>query len=184
MSRRFRRRRTRPAIFFLLLFALVAVRLWQTQRLPRPPEALVEGDYRVERVIDGDTLLLANHARVRLQGIDTPETVKPDHPVEAWGPEATAFTREFVAGGTVRLQFGLERKDEYGRFLAFVWVGDRMLNEELVRAGLATAELGFRYRPAMKRRMAAAEDEAKAAKRGMWSTKRNESKQTNESKRP
>ncbi len=184
MSRRFRRRRTRPAVFFLLLFALISVRLWQTQRQPRPPEALFEGDYRVERVIDGDTLLLANHARVRLQGIDTPETVKPDHPVEAWGLEATAFTREFVAGGTVRLQFGLERKDQYDRFLAFVWVGDRMLNEELVRAGLATAELGFHYRPAMKRRMAAAEDEAKAAKRGMWSNERNESKQTHESKRP
>ena len=109
MSRRFRRRRTRPAAFLLLLLAFISVRVWQTQRGPRPPEALSEGDFQIERVVDGDTLLLVNHARVRLQGIDTPETVKPDHPVERWGPEAAAFTRRFVAEGPVRLQFGLER---------------------------------------------------------------------------
>ncbi|MEE9602089.1 MAG: thermonuclease family protein [Thermoguttaceae bacterium] len=170
MDRRFRRRRTRPPVFVLLLLALVAVRLLMTQRDDPPPEALHEGDYQVERVVDGDTLLLDNGARVRLQGIDTPETVMPDHPIEPWGPEAAAFTRDFVAGGTVRLQLGLDRKDDYGRFLAFVWVEESLLNEELVRVGLATAEQGFFYNPAMKRRLVAAEKEAQAARRGIWST--------------
>ncbi len=170
MDRRFRRPRKRPPVFVVILIALVAVRLWQSQGVVPVPEALGEGDYRVERVVDGDTLLLVGGARVRLQGIDTPETVKPDHPVEPWGPEASAFTREFVAGGTVRLQFGLDRKDDYGRFLAFVWVDERLLNEELVRAGLATAEQGFSYSQSMKRRLVAAEREAQAAQRGIWST--------------
>ncbi|MFH1266468.1 MAG: thermonuclease family protein, partial [Planctomycetota bacterium] len=109
--------------------------------------------------------------RIRLQGIDTPESVKPNHPVEPFGPEASEFTRRFVAegGGRVRLQFDRERVDKYGRFLAYVWVDDRMLNEELLRAGLATAETGFRYSKAMKDRFRRAEDEAKAAGRGIWS---------------
>jgi micrococcal nuclease len=139
-----------------------------------PPKSLVEGEYRVERVVDGDTLLLANGATIRLQGVDTPETVKPDHPVEPVGPEASRFTQTFIAEGkgTVRLQFDRERVDRNDRFLAYVWVGDRMLNEELVRAGLATAETGFRYSAAMKTRFRRAEEEAKAAERGIWSGKR------------
>lgn len=153
------------------LAVLVAVRCWQSVPDRLPPENLAEGTYRVERVVDGDTLLLANQARIRLQGIDTPETVKPNHPVEPFGPEASAFTRKFVAegGGRVRLQFDRERVDKYGRFLAYVWEDDRMLNEALLRAGLATAETGFRYSAAMKDRFRRAEREAQAAGRGIWS---------------
>ncbi len=164
-------RRRRALVIVLALLALVVLRLWQGPSSPRRPDALREGTYVVERVVDGDTLLLANGARVRLQGVDTPETKKPNHPVEPFGPEASAFTRRFVAqgGGTVRLQFDRERLDRYGRFLAYVWVGDRMLNEELVRAGLATAELQYRYSSTMKRRFGRAEEEARAARRGIWS---------------
>ena len=56
-----------------------------------------EGPYRVQRVVDGDTLLLDNQWRVRLIGADTPETVHPERPVEPWGPEATEFTRQCLA---------------------------------------------------------------------------------------
>ncbi|MGI9456650.1 MAG: thermonuclease family protein [Aeoliella sp.] len=138
-----------------------------------PDEVLVEGDYRVDRVVDGDTLRLASGARVRLQGIDTPETVKRDHPVEPWGPEATTFTQQFVAdaGDNVQLTFGKERVDRYGRQLAFVWHEHTLLNEELVRAGLARARLDYRYSGTMKRRLATAQEEAQAAGRGIWSQK-------------
>jgi len=135
---------------------------------PPPPERLDADLYRVERVVDGDTLLLKNGARVRLIGADTPETVKPDHPVEPWGPEATAFTKDFVRGGKVRLEFDQTRKDKHGRFLAYVWVGDRMLNEELIRAGLARARTFFHYRSDMKTRFRNAEKEAQAAGRGLY----------------
>src|SRR5262249_34757524 len=99
----------------------------------------------------------------------TPETVKPDTPVEPWGLEASDFTKQFLAGGSARLQFDRERVDDYGRMLAYVWVGDKMLNEELLRAGLAHYESYFRYSQTMKRRFAKAEAEAKAAHRGLWS---------------
>ena len=96
-------------------------------------------------------------ARVRLEGIDTPETVRENYPVEPWGPEASAFTKDFIkrAGYNVKLSFGNERLDDYGRYLAFVWDGDKMLNEELVRAGLAEARLGWHFSSALKRRLPA-----------------------------
>lgn len=155
----------------VLLIALALVRWWQSQHETPPPDSLAEGVYAVERVDDGDTLLLVNRARVRLIGVDTPETVKPDWPVERFGPEASEFTRRFVdeAGGMLRLEFDLERTDRYGRFLAYAFGGQRMLNEELIRAGLGRAETGFRYAAAMKTRFRRAEDEARAARRGIWS---------------
>jgi len=160
------------ALTLILLAVLwILVRGWQYQSQRAPPESLAEGEYRVERVVDGDTLLLTNGARIRLIGADTPETVKPHEPVQPFGPEASDFTRTFVArgGGTVRLQFDRERVDKYGRFLAYVYVGDRMLNEELIRAGLARAETGFRYSPAVKARFVLAQTEAQTARRGIWS---------------
>lgn len=156
----------------LLIVALVAFRLWQeASRPPAPPEALAEGIYRVQRVVDGDTLLLTNQARIRLIGPDTPETVKPRAPKEPFGDEATEFTRQFIdeCDGLVRLEFDRERVDRYGRFLAYVWADGRMLNEELIRAGLATAETGFRYSSSKKTLFTRAEDDAKAAGRGIWS---------------
>jgi micrococcal nuclease len=135
------------------------------------PELLEEGMHEVRRVVDGDTLLLTSGARVRLQGIDTPETVREGFDVEAWGPEASRFAKEFIASADnrVRLTFGLERKDRHDRFLAFVWHGERMLNEELVRAGFAHARLDYRYSGLMKRRLQRAQAEARRAGRGLWS---------------
>src|SRR5262245_5648382 len=84
----------------LLVGILIAVRVWQEFHAPPPPpEALPAGEYQVLRAVDGDTILLANHARVRLIGANAPETVKPDSPVEPWGPEASQFTKKFLAGG-------------------------------------------------------------------------------------
>lgn len=155
-----------------VLVVLVAlIRWWQEPREQQEPESLAEGTYAVERVVDGDTLLLANRSRLRLIGVDTPETVKPNHPVEPFGPEASEFTRRFVARGgwSVRLQFDRERQDKYGRFLAYVYVDDQFLNEELLLAGLARAETQYRYDATMKKRFLAAEAKAKAARRGIWS---------------
>jgi micrococcal nuclease len=160
----------RGAALWLICLLLVAWRAY-TAKVPHSPERLDEGIHQVRRVIDGDTILLASGARVRLQGINTPETVMPNHPVEDWGPEASQFTKAFIkkAGNRVRLTFSLERKDKYDRFLAFVWSGDVMLNEELVRAGLAYARRDYRYSSAMKRRFTKAQDEAQRAGRGIWS---------------
>ncbi len=161
----------RRRLFLLAIAAIVAAIAHFARRPaePPPPESLAEGTYQVRRVVDGDTLLLANGARLRLIGADTPETVKPNSPVERWGPEAAQFTKDFVACGEVRLQMDHERVDKYGRFLAYVWVGDKMLNEELIREGLAKAELQYHYAEAMKTRFRRAEQEARRAGKGIWS---------------
>lgn len=170
----FPRRRFKPAIEGIwvggaLLIALVAIRLSCSFLGNQPPETLTEGSYVVERVIDGDTLLLANGARIRLIGVDTPETVRPHTAVQPFGPEATAFTRRFIGERPVGLRFDRERLDRHGRYLAYVYVEDRMLNEELVRAGLARAEWNFHYSDSVKRRYREAQREAQLAGRGLWS---------------
>ena len=159
----------------MLLLAL-GVRQWNAGRQPPPPpEVLLGEEFALKRVVDGDTLVLENEAKARLIGVDTPEVFerggsgKRMETPEPWGSEASAFTKEFTASGMLRLQFDKERKDRYGRFLAYVWVGDKMLNEELVRAGLARFAPRYRYSAAMKKRFGKAQDEAKAARRGIWS---------------
>jgi len=160
----------RGAAVWLICLLIIVWRVYSAHH-STSPERLDEGVHEVRRAIDGDTLLLASGARVRLQGINTPETVAPNRPVESWGPEASQFTKDFIekAGHRVRLTFSLERKDRYDRFLAFVWDGDVMLNEELLRAGLAYARRDYRYSETMKRRFTQAQDEAKREGRGIWS---------------
>jgi micrococcal nuclease len=165
-------RREPRALLLLFVCALVVIwRMLAVEQVPAGPELLEEGIHEVRRVVDGDTLLMTSGARVRLQGIDTPETVREGFAVEVWGAEASRFTQDFIreADNRVRLTFGLERKDRHDRFLAFVWHDERMLNEELVRAGLAHARLDYRYSGLMKRRLERAQDEARRAGRGLWS---------------
>lgn len=151
----------------LLLLGLLAVRFFRPPAAP-PPVPVAGETFRVARVVDGDTLLLDGGERVRLIGVDTPETVRPDHPVEPLGPEASAFTRRHVDGRDVRLEFDRERRDRFERLLAYVYVGDFFLNEELIRAGYSKAVTRFPYSEAMKRRFRAAEAEARHARRGLW----------------
>jgi len=152
-----------------VLAVLFAVRPWNPQEGFQPAQPPVVGAYVVERVVDGDTIIFAPDFKVRLIGVNTPETVKPEHPIEPWGPEATAFTKQFLARGSARLTFDRERVDQFGRYLAYVWVGDEMLNEELLRHGLARFEQHFHYSEEVKRRFRAAQAEAKREGVGIWS---------------
>lgn len=96
---------------------------------------------KVVRVVDGDTILVRDAGggteRVRYIGVDTPESVKPDSPVECFGHEASDFNRRTVQGRTVRLVPDREPEDRYGRSLAFVYVGDTFVNAELIKNGYA-----------------------------------------------
>lgn len=95
---------------------------------------------QVTEVVDGDTIEVSVDGRaedVRYIGIDTPETVKPGSPVQCFGPQASAANRRLVGGRTARLVFDRERRDVYGRLLAYVYAGGRFVNARLVRAGYA-----------------------------------------------
>lgn len=173
MPRRFRPLRTwRFWVGWLILF-VVLVRIVYLLRYNDRPRDLAEGEYVVSYVIDGDTLILDDGKRVRLIGVDAPETHVPNQPVEPWGTEASAFARDFVdrSGRRLRLQFDDERLDVYGRYLAYLWAGDKMLNEELIRAGLGRYTPRFRFSETMKRRFRVAEREAKGKHVGIWSEK-------------
>ncbi len=95
----------------------------------------------VERIVDGDTLYLAGlPERARLIGIDTPETVKPNSPVECFGPEATSALEQLVPPGTeVRIVFDVERIDRYDRPLVYLYrvSDDLFVNRAMVRRGFA-----------------------------------------------
>ncbi len=96
---------------------------------PAPPEAVAA---RVERVVDGDTFVAAvagRSERIRLIGVDTPETVDPDRPVQPYGREASSFAKHMLSDRTVRLEGDVEPRDRYGRLLAYVWLPDGDLLE-------------------------------------------------------
>jgi micrococcal nuclease len=154
----------------MLLLALAALLALRVARGPlRPQPVALAGTYRVQRVIDGDTLLLDGGTRVRLIGIDAPETTSADRRPEPLAVQAAELARRTVEGHDVRLELDRERLDPYGRTLAYVYAGDMLLNEEIIRAGFSRAETRFPFRTDMQRRFRAAESEARAAGRGIWS---------------
>ena len=94
----------------------------------------------VTRAVDGDTVevsLDGTTEAVRYIGIDTPESVAPDQPVECFGERASHFNAGLVEGREVKLVFDAERRDQYGRLLAYVYLGNEFVNAELVRRGFA-----------------------------------------------
>jgi micrococcal nuclease len=141
---------------------------------------------RVLRAVDGDTLEVRLDGgaveTVRVIGVDTPETVKPDTPVQCFGPQASAFEHREVEGRRVRLLLGVERRDIYGRLLAYVWINpapepgqghrkastrSRFLEEVLLRRGLART-LPFPPNTRFAERFAALQSVAARAGRGLW----------------
>jgi micrococcal nuclease len=122
-------------------------------------------------VVDGDTIeveLEGVEEDVRYIGVDTPESVAPDEPVECFGEEASAFNASLVEGERVRLVFDAERRDDYGRLLAYVYVGDRFVNGELVERGYART-LEIEPNTSMAPRLERLEREAGREGRGLWS---------------
>lgn len=125
----------------------------------------------VVRVIDGDTIEVELDGRtedVRYIGIDTPETVKPGTPVQCYGFEASAFNHGLVEDRTVRLEFDRELRDDYGRLLAYVFVGGTFVNGELIRGGYART-LEIEPNTSRAEELGDLEDAAGSAGRGLWS---------------
>ena len=107
--------------------------------------------YRVLRVVDGDTVEIDYQGAVtdvRLIGVDTPETVHPSKPVEAYGKEASNFTRNLLLGESVYLRFDVEQTDRYGRLLAYLYRAPDGLfvNLEIVRQGYGHAYTRFPFK--------------------------------------
>lgn len=137
----------------------------------------------VVRVVDGDTLVVTVEGRtegpgagtaptgpeqrVRLIGIDTPESVRPGTPVECFGREASSAAKALLEGQTVRLVKDVEEADRYDRLLRYVYVGEEMANARLVVNGYATA---YTYPPNIRHSnlFVQLEREARNNSRGLW----------------
>jgi micrococcal nuclease len=140
---------------------------------PDPAPNAEPGSPVVRQVIDGDTIVVRLHGtdeKVRLLGIDTPETKDPRKPVQCFGREASAHTAELLPRGTeVRLMRDVEERDRYDRLLAYVYRVDDGLfvNLELARGGFADL-LTYPPNVAHTTDFQGAVAEARREQRGLW----------------
>jgi micrococcal nuclease len=164
-------RRAHRALIVLALAALAALGGGTLLAGGQPARGAQVG--RVERVVDGDTIvvrLAGRDERVRYIGMDTPEDVKPGTPVQCFALAAVAANRRLVARRTVRLVPDAEARDRYGRLLAYVYrAGDGLfVNAELVRLGYARP-LTIPPNVAHEAEIARLARAARRGGRGLWS---------------
>ncbi|MGE5328140.1 MAG: thermonuclease family protein [Deltaproteobacteria bacterium] len=129
------------------------------------------GLIKVIRIVDGDTIVVnlnSKEEKVRLIGVDTPETVKPGTPVQKYGKEASNFTKNMLIDKKVKLEFDVQHRDKYARLLAYVYLEDgRMFNKILIEQGYAqvmTVPPNVKYQQAFIK----LQRKAKENKKGLW----------------
>jgi len=160
----------RPSQFltlFLLAFALLLSSCSNDSLATSPNSATLK------RVVDGDTIDIAiggNTERVRLIGINTPETKHPTKGVECYGPEASAYTEQLLPKGTkLRVERDIEARDKYGRLLLYVYIENSnvFVNLDLVLQGYARPMV-FEPNTAHKADFAQAATQAELRNVGLW----------------
>lgn len=189
MSKRklFSRRTTSLISAVILLFLAIG----QTQGwFDSPEQSAVEnqpGLYAINHFVDGDTIVVnmnGHKESVRMIGIDTPETHKPNTPVQCYGPAAAAYTKSLIGDQKVRLEADPtnQNRDRYGRLLRYVYLpNNTLVDKELIKNGYGFAYTSFPF--TKKDEFVAAENQAKTANKGLWRnctvTDDNGRKQTN-----
>ena len=136
----------------------------------------------VARIVDGDTAVIIvgnEERRVRFLGVDTPETVHPNKPVQFYGKEASSFTKNTLTGKKVWLEYDANPTDRYNRHLAYIWtVKPNNINESTIRRDMFNARLlldGYAKTMIIKPNTRYAslfgkfQDEAKNSRKGLWS---------------
>lgn len=127
--------------------------------------------YEVVRVVDGDTFVIKYNEKdekIRLIGVDTPESVHPNEEKNTeFGKEVSNFAKEMLSGKQVNLEFDVEKRDKYGRLLAYVYLDGQMYNKLLLQKGyakLATYPPNVKYVDDFK----VLQKEARKNKVGLW----------------
>lgn len=125
----------------------------------------------VTNVVDGDTIdiqLAGKEERVRLLLVDTPETVHPSKPVQPFGPEASKYAKDILAGEEVRVEYDGPKRDHYDRLLAYIWIDGENFNQQLLEKGFA--RYAYVYDPPYTHAvtMSEAESRAKQQEKGIW----------------
>ncbi|HEY5805784.1 MAG TPA: thermonuclease family protein [Candidatus Saccharimonadales bacterium] len=145
------------------------------------------GLYTATRFSDGDTITVDMNGQsetVRMIGVDTPETHRPDTPVQCYGPAASAYTKNLIGTQKVRLEADPtnQNRDRYNRLLRYVYLPDgRLVQAELIQNGYGFAYTSFPF--TKKTDFIKLEEQAKANNKGLWGnctvTEENGRKQTN-----
>ncbi len=128
-------------------------------------------EYVVSKIIDGDTIQLETGEIVRYLGVDTPELFKKEGRAEFYAREAARYNKRLVFLKKVRLEFDVEKKDNYGRLLAYVFVKNLFVNGELVKHGYAKVMIkppNIKYKDMLLSYQQKAMDEEK----GLWQEKK------------
>jgi micrococcal nuclease len=166
--------RTRRSVLALCVSTLLALSACAGRRVATTSSGTgAPGTATVDRVVDGDTIvvrLAARRERVRLIGIDTPESVKPNTPVQCFAVEASRRTKSLLpAGAGVRLEGDVEQRDQYGRLLAYVFRqrDGLFVNLSLAQDGFAVPYT-FPPNVAHVDEFVRAAAEARSANRGLW----------------
>ncbi|QQR93856.1 thermonuclease family protein [bacterium] len=153
---------------FTSLFFLVGI-------LKKNGYFLVDNECLVLEVYDGDTIQVKCNDgtyKVRLIGIDTPETHKPNTPVQCYGEEATEFAKSIFTNKLVKLEKDITNKDIYDRLLRYVWIGDLITNEIIAKKGYAyllTIPPNVKYTDTFKKAIT----EAQENNLGLWNDCKN-----------
>lgn len=157
-----------PSALYRVNQAAVKVSSRADTRLMLKAEVIdhVDGDTVKVRVQDPPAVL-DEVETIRLLGVDTPETVRPNSPVERFGREASDFTRERLLGRAVYVAFDWDLRDRYGRLLAYIYTGQgECFNAALIREGYAYAYLQYPFQ--FMDEFRSLEREATREKRGLW----------------
>lgn len=167
----------RSLLFWWLIFiSLIAIGTYFALRLGHLDISLrtsQPGFYSVARFVDGDTIDVNMNGKVetiRMIGIDTPETHRPNTPIQCYGPEAAAYTKKLIGNQPVRLQADAldTNRDRYGRLLRYIYLPDNTLVEKrLITEGYGFAYTQFPFEKALV--FKTYEQDAKTAGRGLWS---------------
>jgi len=153
-------------MIILLVCIFFAIKLFSGSDAPD-----YKGPFLVSRVVDGDTIIIdmgGNAERIRLIGIDTPESVHPDPEKNVkYGEISSDYTREILEGKNVEIELDVQERDQYGRLLAYVYIEGEMFNKKLIAEGHAMVAT---YPPNVKyvEEFTEIQEKARNEKKGMW----------------
>lgn len=161
-------------VLILIIGVLQTAGAFDTAKTQVPQKAVSSqpGLYEVTRFTDGDTITVNMNGtpeKVRMIGIDTPETHKPNSPVQCYGPAASAYTKELIDNHKVRLESdpNSTNRDRYDRLLRYVYLPDgTLIAEKIIRNGYGFAYTQFPF--TKKDAFILAEKEAEKAHAGLW----------------
>ncbi len=157
----------------IIIFAVIILAIFIASRASNGSKTdLKRNEFYVRNVVDGDTIELSNGRMVRYIGVDTPEVRRRSgntwiYDPEPYALEAKEFNKKLVDRKVVKLEFDIEKEDKYGRWLAYVYSDEEMVNVELIREGYAVMYIippNVKYRSLLLE----AQEEAKGQRLRIW----------------